>query len=63
MSKDMNRKELFDWWRKKEETFTVKDVEELLETVKVFNCGAIDQYLSNHVDKTFVEWLESKKSS
>lgn len=57
------KQELFDWWWKKEETFTVKDVEALLEKVKEFNCGAIDQYLSNHVDKVFIEWLEAKRES
>lgn len=62
MSED-TKKELFDWWWKKEETFTVKDVETLLEQVKAFNCGAIDQYLSDHVDKTFVKWLEEKQDS
>lgn len=53
--------ELFDWWLKKEETFKLSDIEELLENVKKFNCGAIDDYLSKHVDTTLVEWLEIKR--
>lgn len=57
------RAELFDWWRKKEETFTLKDVKELLENIKVFNCGAIDDYLSKHVDNVLVEWLEKKRET
>lgn len=56
------KRDFFGWWKteKKEETFTVEEVKELLEEVKEFNCGAIDQYLSNHVDETFNSWLESK---
>ena len=60
MSKDTNKKELFDWLWKKDQKFTAEEVQELLEQVKAFNCGAIDDYLSKHVDKTFVEWLEAK---
>jgi hypothetical protein len=55
-----DRKELFGWF-KKEKTFTVDQVKDLVERVKVFNAGCIDQYLSDHVDQTFVAWLEELK--
>jgi len=46
------------WWGKKK--FTVEDIQELLEDVKEFNCGAIDAYLDNHVEKVFKEWAAKK---
>ena len=55
---DSDKKELFGWGKKK---YTKEEVEKLLEDVKVFNCGAIDEYLSRHVDKVFAEWLEAHK--
>lgn len=46
-------------WNKKEElkeqSFTIDQVEELLEEVKKFNAGVIDQYLDRHVDRVFKE--------
>lgn len=45
------------WWWNKEKKFTVEEIADLLERVNVFNCGAIDQYLANHVEKVFKEWL------
>lgn len=59
----MKNKKLFDWFWKKEVKFTVADVEELVEKIKVFNAGAIDVYLTKHTDKTFEEWLKEKKGS
>jgi len=50
----------FWWWKTKETTYTQQEVMELLETIKEFNCGAIDQYLSNHVDKAFKEFVDKK---
>ncbi len=55
------KKELFDWFFTKGQTFTIEDVKYLIEQIKVFNAGAIDQYLSNHVDKVYEEWLEKHK--
>lgn len=55
------KKDLFDWFFTKEKTFTAKEVRELLERVKEFNCGAIDDYLSKHVDNEFEQWLQEKK--
>ena len=58
-----NKKELFGWFSKKEvkeKTYTLNEVSELLEKIKVFNCGAIDKHLTSHVDKTFASWIEAK---
>jgi hypothetical protein len=55
------QKNLFDWFWKKEIKFTVEEVQELIEAVKVFNAGAIDPYLTKHTDKVFEEWLKEKK--
>jgi hypothetical protein len=52
------KKELFGWFTKK---YTGEEVKELLEEVKRFNCGAIDQYLTNHVDRAFEKWVEDHK--
>lgn len=57
----MKNKKLFDWFWKREIKFSVEEVRDLLEKVKVFNAGCIDAYLSKHVDKIFEEWLQEKK--
>jgi len=54
---DSDKKNLFGWGQKK---FTKEQIEELLERVKQFNAGCIDEYLSNHVDKVYDEWLKSQ---
>lgn len=53
------KKEFLDWLfgKKEEKEFTVQDVEELIEKIKEFNAGCIDEYLSRHVDKVFYQWL------
>lgn len=51
-----HQKDFWGWWEEKEKTFTVSQVKSLLERVKVFNAGAIDPYLTAHVDKVFDEW-------
>jgi hypothetical protein len=57
----MERKtELFGWF-KTERKFTVDEVQELVDQVKVFNAGCIDEYLSDHVDQVFIAWLEDLK--
>ena len=53
--------EFWDWWSKKDRTFTKDEVAALLEEVKTFNCGAIDEYLSRHVDRVFQTWAEKLK--
>ena len=55
-----DKKELFDWFF--ERTFTADEVKVLIERVKEFNAGAIDAYLTNHVDQAFVAWLEDMKN-
>lgn len=54
-----NRKDFFGWWTKKERTFTPAEVKDLLEKIKQFNAGAIDPYLTKHVDNAFKEWASS----
>lgn len=55
------------WWSKKAEeeevTFTLTEVLDLLKEVKEFNAGAIDEYLSSHVDKAIKKRLDKKKES
>jgi len=46
-----------DWRTDNPRTFTIEQVEGLLERVKEFNAGVIDKYLTEHVDKVFKEWL------
>lgn len=49
------KKEFFGWGTRK---YTKEEIELLIEKVKVFNAGAIDEYLTNHVDKVFEEWVK-----
>lgn len=51
-----HQKDLWGWWTEREKTFTVEQVKDLLDRVKVFNAGAIDEHLTNHVDRVFNEW-------
>ena len=53
-------KEISFWWWKKDRNFTLEEVADLLERVNVFNAGAIDAYLTKHVEKVFHEWLAEK---
>lgn len=57
------KKDFFDWFVKKEKTFTAEAVKELVERIKVFNAGAIDEYLTKHVDKVLQEWLKEQKGA
>lgn len=54
----MAKKDFWGSWGKKQKTFTSEQVRELLEAVKKFNAGAIDPYLTKHVDKVFEEWAK-----
>ena len=57
-----NEKKDFWWWfEEKEQTFTTDQVKDLCEKIKMFNAGAIDQYLTNHVDSVVEGWLEANK--
>jgi hypothetical protein len=51
---------IFEWlgW---ERTYTKEEVLDLLERVKIFNAGVIDEHLTRHVDRAFNQWLQEKK--
>jgi len=51
----MEKKEFFGWLGR---DYTKAEVEDLLERIKKFNAGAIDEYLTNHVHKVFEEWVK-----
>lgn len=57
----MAKKDFWTPWKKKEKTFTSEQVKELLDEIKKFNAGAIDQYLTNHVDNVLKLWAEKHK--
>jgi len=57
----MSKKELFEWFFEQERTFTAAEVGELVDRICDFNCGAIDEYLTKHANKTFETWLEENK--
>lgn len=57
------KKNLFNWFFKKEVTFTIEEVRDLVDQIKVFNAGAIDGYLTKHVDTTLDAWLQAKKDA
>ena len=57
----MSKKDFWTPWKKKDKTFTSEQVKELLESVKEFNAGAIDAYLTKHVDTVFTEWAKKNK--
>ena len=54
-----DKKQLFGWFSS-EKKYTADEVRELLERIKDFNCGAIDEYLTKHVDNAFAEWINEK---
>ena len=54
----MAKKDFWTPWAKKQKTFTSEQVKDLLERVKVFNAGAIDAYVTKHVEKVFEEWAK-----
>lgn len=54
------KKEFFGWFNS-DKKFTEEQVKELIEQVKVFNAGCIDEYLSKHVDEVFKNWLAEYK--
>lgn len=56
------KKDFWGWFEEKEQTFTVDQVKDLCEKIKEFNAGAIDAYLTNHVDSTVNKWLEDNKT-
>ena len=42
-----------------ESTIKIEDVERLVEKIKEFNAGVIDNFLSKHCDAVFEEWKKS----
>lgn len=52
------KRDFWGWWKEKEITFTSDQVKDLLVRVKKFNAGAIDPYLTKHVDDVFEEWAK-----
>ena len=54
----MAKKDYWTPWAKKQKTFTSEQVKDLLERVKQFNAGAIDAYLTKHVDTAFEAWAK-----
>lgn len=54
----MDKKPFWWKWKQKEKTFTVEQVANLVERIKVFNAGCIDAYLTKHADKVFKEWIK-----
>jgi hypothetical protein len=53
-----NKKKNFWPFSKK---YTMEEIQVLLESIKEFNAGAIDGYLTNHVDRCFEDWQKSYK--
>jgi hypothetical protein len=47
------------WWWNSEQKYTLEEVSNLVEKIKEFDAGCIDEYLSNHVDKVYAEWQEN----
>lgn len=44
-----------------QDLISIAQVTELVEKIKQFNAGVIDQFLSKHVDETFENWLKQIK--
>ena len=55
-----DKKQLFGWFSS-EKKYTVEEVRVLLDKINEFDCGAIDDYLTKHVEKVFAQWLEDHK--
>lgn len=55
------RKELLDWFWKKEKKFTLDEVKDLVDRICAFDCGAIDLYLTRHAKHTLEEWTKEKQ--
>lgn len=56
------KKDFWTPWAKKEKTFTTQQVKDLLDKIKEFNAGAIDAYLTKHVDDVFEVWAKQVNS-
>lgn len=58
---DAQEKAFWGWWEDKETTFTKADIDELLSRIKEFNAGAIDAYLTKHVDDVYSSWMAERQ--
>lgn len=58
IKKATKKTQLFGWGETK---YTESQIKVLLDHIKDFNCGAIDQYLTKHVDRVFKEWVKENK--
>lgn len=52
------KRDLWSWWGPQERTFTVDEVKLLVDKIKEFNAGAIDDHLTKHVDSVFKKWVK-----
>jgi hypothetical protein len=57
----MKKMDLFGWFSNKEQQFSLEQIKELVEKIKIFNAGAIDHLLTKHVDEVFQKWVEQNK--
>jgi len=46
------------WWSDSERKYTLEEIRDLVERIKEFDAGCIDEYLSQHVEKVYAEWQE-----
>ena len=56
---DKDRRTFLGWLfpdGKPKKKYSDEDVMDLIEKIKIFNAGAIDDYLSNHVDEAYNTW-------
>ena len=37
------------------------EIDDLVEQIKKFDAGAIDEYMSKHVDKVYARWLTTHR--
>lgn len=55
---------MFGWlFGTKEKKFNVEQVNDLVNKIKDFNAGAIDDHLSKYVEEVFEKWLEENKEN
>ncbi len=43
-----------------EKKYTLNEVKELIEYIKAFNAGVVDEHLNKHIDKCLDLWLDKK---
>lgn len=59
--KDEEVQALWFDWLKTEKKFTAGQIQTLIEKIKEFNAGAVDKYLTKHVDDAFNQWVNDNK--